>query len=199
MKVHLFAAAALCLMAPALAATDSDESSAAPSPSATKSSAASSASPTLSVSKTVKKMWCSENNQFCNNVCLNMTSSAKVAKCDPATLNFECVCDNDESPNQNEYTFPVKYYACTQSVQDCQQKSCKIGDTVCHQKCQKDCSAINDPFAGNVSKTPSTNDDKDSSDLASDEDVFDNSSLMATANVAFVAVLVGTLMCINQF
>ncbi|KAJ1987651.1 hypothetical protein H4R33_002779 [Dimargaris cristalligena] len=199
MKLHLLILSAVCALLLPTAALAQDASSSTHVAATKTSAAAPKASATTTVSDAVKKSWCNQNNQFCTNVCLNMTSSAKTATCDYKSLTYECLCKNNQQPDSNTYTFPVVYYSCIQSVQDCQQKTCKNGDTICQQNCQKDCSAINDPFAGNVTQEVPTTIDEDTSDSDSTVDVFDNAAFSTTVNVAFVAVLASLLMCIHQF
>ncbi|KAJ1656815.1 hypothetical protein IWQ61_003681 [Dispira simplex] len=162
-------------------------------PTSTKSAAKPSSS--VSVSKSQKNTWCNQNNAFCKNVCQNLTSSASVATCDSDTLVYDCRCKNGETPDPTEWNFPIPYYLCVQGVSDCQ-KSCDIGEASCHQNCQKDCAAINDPFAGNVTTVPSQ--PSDSTDEEESEDIFDSAALSTTTNVAFVAGMAALLMGMHQ-
>ncbi|KAJ1929568.1 hypothetical protein IWQ60_001055 [Tieghemiomyces parasiticus] len=194
MKFQLLAITALCALASTTVGQSTTEATHANKPTATTASKKPAAT---SVSTAVKQTWCNENNQFCKNVCLNMTSSAATVNCDTGSLTYACTCKNGKSPDPNTYTFPVDYYKCTTSVQSCQ-SACKNGDAICQQNCQKDCSAINDPFAGNVTTEPTTTDAGDGSFNTATADIFDSSALLATANLAFVAGLAGLLTLAHQ-
>ncbi|KAJ1966932.1 hypothetical protein IWQ62_002158 [Dispira parvispora] len=192
MKAQLAFAVIFGLLSTSFAATSTTEEEA--KPSATKS--ASKPSSSVSVSKSQKNMWCNQNNAFCKNVCQNITSSASVATCDSDTLVYDCRCKNGETPDSTEWNFPIPYYTCVQGVTDCQ-KNCDNGDTTCHQGCQKDCAAVNDPFAGNTTSVPTqSSDDTNEEDS---EDIFDNAALSTTTtNVAFVAGMAALLMGMHQ-
>ncbi|KAJ2612760.1 hypothetical protein H4S08_002550 [Coemansia sp. RSA 1365] len=144
----------------------------------------------------VKITWCNDNQNFCGNVCLNMTWGAPINDgCDSDNLQWHCTCGNGKNPDPDVYTFPVMHYQCQYEVYQCQ-NNCATGDIRCTQECQGDrnCTAPNDPNLGKttVPETDEPTDGLDSADGAATDPVnfFSTASVLSTGGyVALTAVV----------
>ncbi|RYP05813.1 hypothetical protein DL765_009728 [Monosporascus sp. GIB2] len=63
----------------------------------------------------LRATWCQSQSTACNNLC----QQAKVNSCELDTLDFSCVCSNDESPDFNQYRDTIPFFVCKQLFQDC--------------------------------------------------------------------------------
>lgn len=62
-----------------------------------------------------RSSWCNAQDAACDNLCV----SIKSRTCDPDTLDFSCVCSNDESPDFNDFKDTIPFFVCKQLFQDC--------------------------------------------------------------------------------
>ncbi|RYP73783.1 hypothetical protein DL769_004159 [Monosporascus sp. CRB-8-3] len=63
----------------------------------------------------LRATWCRSQSTACNNLC----EQAKANTCDINTLDFSCVCSNDESPDFNEYKDTIPFFVCKRLFEDC--------------------------------------------------------------------------------
>jgi hypothetical protein len=112
-----------------------------------------------SVSLPIRQGWCSQQKATCPFLCLQLgpgASSATTANtCDPATLNYSCICGNGLTPNATEYSQTLPYFICTQYGTTCV-AGCG-GVNTCQSACREDhpCGAL-DPSPPNASLTSTT-------------------------------------------
>ncbi|EPE29770.1 hypothetical protein GLAREA_00930 [Glarea lozoyensis ATCC 20868] len=112
-----------------------------------------------SVSLPIRQGWCSQQKATCPSLCLQLgpgASSTTVSNtCDPATLDYTCVCGNGLSPNATEYSQTLPYFICTQYGTQCV-AGCG-GVNTCQAACRADhpCGA-QDPSPPNATLTSTT-------------------------------------------
>lgn len=99
-----------------------------------------------------RNAWCTNQKSQCPPICLDMAPASGYPiknTCDAATLNYECVCGNNASPNLTEYSLTIPYYKCVQFQENCV-ISCGLANNVCADSCRKDikCGASS-PRSGN--------------------------------------------------
>lgn len=99
-----------------------------------------------SVDPATRAAWCLDQQVACPLICLQLpgASGPPISNtCDPATLNFLCVCSNGQSPNASQYTMTIPYFICTQTNQNCV-AACN-GLSTCQSACIQDhpCGAQN--------------------------------------------------------
>jgi len=59
--------------------------------------------------------WCDGQQAACIALCVSVTRN----DCDWNTLDFKCVCDNDESPDFNKYMDTMPFYVCKEDFDQC--------------------------------------------------------------------------------
>ncbi|THX05961.1 hypothetical protein D6D13_06769 [Aureobasidium pullulans] len=110
-----------------------------------------------SVPEATREIWCSNQQNACPLICLQTSANSSETvenECDPATLDFSCICENNLSPNASEYSQTIPYYVCTQWGTQCI-AGCG-GNTDCEYNCraQHPCGAQN-PTRVNVTTSSS--------------------------------------------
>lgn len=103
-----------------------------------------------------RNAWCTNQKSQCPPICLDMAPASGWPiknTCDPATLNYECVCGNNASPNLTEYSLTIPYYKCVQFQENCV-INCGLANNACAESCRKDikCGASS-PRSGNANST----------------------------------------------
>jgi hypothetical protein len=150
----------------------------------------------------IRDLWCVNQQQACPALCEDQEQvGATVNDCDPETLSFECLCENNTTPNMTEYSLTIPYQLCKQSITDCV-ANCGNGEAVCSNLCftGKKCGA-SDPTLHNSTTTTSAptpsktsnkdnggdsdkDDDGNSFDDEGDEDDEGLAATMATSGTA---------------
>ncbi|OKL56995.1 hypothetical protein UA08_07715 [Talaromyces atroroseus] len=102
-----------------------------------------------------RDQWCNQQKTSCPLICLqlpNGTSATESNSCDPATLDYSCVCSDGQSPNSTEYSQTIPYYICTAYNSQCQ-TNCN-GNSNCQAACVQDhpCGA-QEPKLYNITST----------------------------------------------
>lgn len=110
------------------------------------------------VPEATRDIWCSNQQNACPLICLQTSanSSDTVANdCDPATLDYSCICENNLSPNASEFSQTIPYYVCTEWGTQCI-AGCG-GNTDCEFNCRAlhPCGAQN-PTRVNITTTSSS-------------------------------------------
>jgi len=105
-----------------------------------------------------RNQWCQSQMTECPLLCTQLpgeSSTTEANSCDPATLNYSCVCGNGQSPNASEYSETIPYFICTEYGTEC--VSACGGITACQSACRDDnpCGAQS-PVRINVTSTSST-------------------------------------------
>ncbi|KAF2649318.1 hypothetical protein K491DRAFT_721769 [Lophiostoma macrostomum CBS 122681] len=92
-----------------------------------------------SVSSTDRQTWCDNQKAQCPLICLQqpgVTSLTTVQNdCDPDTLVYSCVCENNVAPNITQYSQTIPYYVCTEWGNQC---VAACGDNTCKDACRAD-------------------------------------------------------------
>ncbi|EPS40777.1 hypothetical protein H072_5327 [Dactylellina haptotyla CBS 200.50] len=99
-----------------------------------------------------KQTWCSNQVSSCTLLCLDQQSGGGFTnECDPETLQYQCICADNTSPNATEYSQTIPYFICTYQVQNCVQ-NCGQYDPNCAEVCAtgRVCGASN-PTRGKTS------------------------------------------------
>jgi len=111
-----------------------------------------------SVPLSTRDSWCTDQKTACPLLCTQQTNSATTFAndCDPATLNWHCVCKDGLSPNASEYSNTIAFHECQEFGTQCVNK-CALGDNVCATNCrtQYTCGA-KDPTRVNATTTSSS-------------------------------------------
>ncbi len=96
------------------------------------------------------------------------------------TLQFSCICSNNQSPNTTEYSQTIPYFECTQFNTNCV-NACPAADNACQSACRQNhpCGAT-DPRRYNLTSTSSTM-SSSSTDMAT---MTGSGSIVATATDA---------------
>ncbi|KAF2234950.1 hypothetical protein EV356DRAFT_532236 [Viridothelium virens] len=98
-----------------------------------------------------KNGWCTAQTSSCPLICLQQPGASGTTSntCDPNSLSYTCVCNNNVTPNATQYTQTIPYFECTESNNQCV--------TNCGQNsaCQSNCRTQNpcgaqDPYKGNA-------------------------------------------------
>ncbi|KAL1917634.1 uncharacterized protein VTP21DRAFT_4027 [Calcarisporiella thermophila] len=85
--------------------------------------------------------WCTLQTSTCEGICQDSGHSVQQNDCDPATLVYHCICNNNVAPNSSEYTETIPYFQCTYDQQACVGR-CSSGDVACYNACRStNCSA----------------------------------------------------------
>jgi len=106
-----------------------------------------------------REYWCTQQKSQCPLICLQQpgvdTQNTVSNECDPETLVYSCVCDDNSSPNITKYTQTMPYFKCTEWGTQCEQ-ACN-GDSACQSKCRSDHTCGGEDLANaTASKSPST-------------------------------------------
>jgi len=107
-----------------------------------------------SVSSSDRSTWCANQIAQCPLICLQqpgVTSMTTVDnECDPDTLTYQCVCENNVSPNITQYSQTLPFYICQEWGNQCVGRC--GGDSACQSSCRQDhpCGAQS-PYRGNTS------------------------------------------------
>ncbi|KAI4791950.1 hypothetical protein E4T45_12838 [Aureobasidium sp. EXF-8846] len=110
------------------------------------------------VPESTREIWCTNQQYACPLICLQTSANSSETienDCDPTTLDYSCICENNLAPNASEYTQTIPYYTCTEWGQECI-AACAQGDS----QCQHDCTAnhpcgAQDPKRVNVTTSTS--------------------------------------------
>ncbi|CAG8505671.1 540_t:CDS:2 [Paraglomus occultum] len=94
-----------------------------------------------------RKTWCTNQVATCTNICQDSGNGVASNTCDPTNLSYDCRCSNGLAPNSSEYTQTIPYFECTYD-QDACTKACAVGDQVCINGCQRNCTAEHPKVAG---------------------------------------------------
>ena len=106
------------------------------------------------VSPSDRNTWCLNQKAQCPLICLQqpgVTSMTTVDnECDPDTLVYSCICENNVAPNVTQYSQTIPFYVCQEWGNQCV-KNCN-GASGCQDSCRKDhpCGAQS-PYKGNTS------------------------------------------------
>lgn len=112
-----------------------------------------------SVREGLRNTWCDNQLSTCPLICLDQGDPSGVQPqsnfCDPESLSYECICDNGEVPNLDEYSLTLPYFMCTEWGTRC--VAACAGDNSCSSSCRQDnpCGAQN-PSRANTTATSST-------------------------------------------
>ncbi|KAF2270764.1 hypothetical protein CC78DRAFT_539243 [Lojkania enalia] len=92
-----------------------------------------------SVSESDRQTWCDNQKAQCPLICLQqpgVTSMTTVSnECDPDTLVYQCVCENNVTPNITQYTQTLPYYICTEWGNQCVD-NCGQNNNACANDCR---------------------------------------------------------------
>ncbi|PSN69701.1 hypothetical protein BS50DRAFT_631689 [Corynespora cassiicola Philippines] len=93
-----------------------------------------------SVAGSDRQAWCDSQRAQCPLICLQqpgVTSQTTVENdCDPDTLVYSCVCENNVSPNITQFSQTLPYYICTEWGTQCV-NNCN-NDNTCQDACRAD-------------------------------------------------------------
>jgi hypothetical protein len=107
------------------------------------------------VDENTRIIWCVQQDATCIGLCQDQTQGgAAVNECSVEDLTFNCICDDNTTPNATEYSLAIPFNLCQQSKQMCV-NNCE-GDQACSDLCftGKTCGAT-DPKRYNVTTTTS--------------------------------------------
>ncbi|KAI9367469.1 hypothetical protein BJX61DRAFT_303408 [Aspergillus egyptiacus] len=106
----------------------------------------------------IREQWCIDQTASCPLLCFQMHAGENPVSnsCDKDTLQYSCVCGNNQSPNASEYSQTIPYYLCTERNNRCV-AACAQGDSSCQTECRTSnpCGAQN-PKKINVTSTAAT-------------------------------------------
>lgn len=110
-----------------------------------------------SVSLSTRDSWCSDQKTTCPLLCLQITNSASTTAndCDPTSLDWHCVCNNGQTPNETEYSLTIPFHICQEYGNQCVAKCGQ--NNACSNTCrtQYTCGAA-DPSKPNSTTTSSS-------------------------------------------
>jgi len=74
-----------------------------------------------SVPLSTRDSWCQDQKNSCPLLCLQTANSAATTSntCDPATLDWTCVCTNGQTPNETEYSLTIPFHVCQEYGNQC--------------------------------------------------------------------------------
>ncbi|KAF3313041.1 hypothetical protein TWF173_006422 [Orbilia oligospora] len=120
-----------------------------------------------------KQTWCLNQISSCGLLCLDQKSgSGFVNDCDIETLQYQCICADNTTPNTTEYSQTIPYFLCTYQVQNCIQ-NCGQFDPTCAENCRtgRICGASNPTRATTtVTGSDKTTSAPEPSNTSSDDD-----------------------------
>jgi hypothetical protein len=100
-----------------------------------------------------RKNWCMNEVASCPLICQQEDLGPIVSNdCDADTLQYSCVCGNNQTPNLTEYSLTIPYHTCITYVQNCINEH--MGDNIEQNACAENnrCGA-KDPKKSNVTTT----------------------------------------------
>ncbi|PTB40741.1 uncharacterized protein TrAFT101_005908 [Trichoderma asperellum] len=109
-----------------------------------------------SVPLATRKSWCQYETSSCPLICSQITTKTTlVNECNPNTLQYGCLCGNNQQPNITEYSLTLPYFICQEFVVQCR-NACGT-DSTCATNCAVNhpCGAT-DPKRYNTTSTAST-------------------------------------------
>ncbi|KAH6609418.1 hypothetical protein Trco_002764 [Trichoderma cornu-damae] len=127
-----------------------------------------------SVPLSTRQQWCNQELSTCPIICQQMTSkTVLVNDCNAKTLQYGCLCGNNQQPNVSEYTLTLPFFICQEYVVQCV-ANCN-GDNTCASSCQQDhpCGATN-PKRYNTTTTSTTSTPEATSTTAGPDTIFTN-------------------------
>ncbi|KAI9899342.1 hypothetical protein N3K66_005803 [Trichothecium roseum] len=105
---------------------------------------------------TDREYWCATQTSTCPMICDQMKpGTTDENECDAETLQYQCVCGDNKTPNMSEYSLTIPYFVCrewgNQCVTDC-------SDDTCRSACREDnpCGALNPTRANTTSSLEPT-------------------------------------------
>lgn len=110
-----------------------------------------------SISLGVRTTWCLNQQSACNLLCLDQKSGSQYSNgCDPATLDYACVCADGKIPNATQYSQTIPYFICQTQVDNCV-TNCQ-SESGCVTACRdnKPCGATNPTRVNATTITTST-------------------------------------------
>ncbi|KAF2118416.1 hypothetical protein BDV96DRAFT_488613 [Lophiotrema nucula] len=94
-----------------------------------------------SVPDSLRQTWCDNQKSQCPLICLQQpdvtTLTTITNDCDPDTLVYSCVCENNVAPNITQYTQTIPYYVCTEWGNQCV-TNCGMNNNECANNCRAD-------------------------------------------------------------
>ncbi|KAI4739145.1 hypothetical protein E4T50_10400 [Aureobasidium sp. EXF-12298] len=110
------------------------------------------------VPEATREIWCTNQQYACPLICLQTAANSSDTienDCDPETLDYSCICENNIAPNASEYSQTIPYYVCTEYGTECI-ANCG-GNSDCEYNCraQHPCGAQN-PKRVNVTSSTSS-------------------------------------------
>lgn len=148
-----------------------------------------------------RDQWCVDQQSTCPALCQDQEQvDAETNDCDAETLEFQCICENNVSPNMTEYSLTIPYHLCMQSITDCVE-NCGNGEAVCSNLCftGKTCGASNPTLQNSTTTssapTPSKTSNNDNDDEEDDENSFadDDEGLATTMATSGTALGLGIM------
>ncbi|KAI1866531.1 hypothetical protein JX265_007832 [Neoarthrinium moseri] len=91
--------------------------------------------------------WCTSETNVCTAVCNNSPSEIS---CDPATLDYECSCNDGTTPDMNEYKESLPFHICQEAFTEC------ITQTVGNAAGQRNCTTSISDKCGTKNATDSS-------------------------------------------
>ncbi|KAI9226795.1 MAG: hypothetical protein DHS80DRAFT_24906 [Piptocephalis tieghemiana] len=89
-----------------------------------------------SVSVMDRRQWCTIQISSCQNICIDKNSSSRSNDCNYENLQYNCVCNNNFTPDTKTYTQTIPYFICQYEEQLCE-KGCASGsDSSCVVNCR---------------------------------------------------------------
>lgn len=90
-----------------------------------------------SVDISLRENWCTTAKETCPLICMQYDATeAIVNDCDPETLFYGCLCDNNVRPNVSEYSLTIPFFMCQEWGNQCE-KDCG-NDATCATSCRED-------------------------------------------------------------
>ncbi|CAD0082395.1 unnamed protein product [Aureobasidium vineae] len=74
------------------------------------------------VPEATRDIWCTNQQNACPLICLQTSANSSDTienECDPDTLDYSCICENNIAPNASEYSQTIPYYVCTEWGTEC--------------------------------------------------------------------------------
>ncbi|EHK39800.1 hypothetical protein TRIATDRAFT_303083 [Trichoderma atroviride IMI 206040] len=109
-----------------------------------------------SVPIATRTSWCSYETSSCPLICSQITTKKTLVNtCDPDTLQYGCLCGNNQQPNITEFSLTLPYFICQEFVVQCR-NACGT-DSTCATNCAVDhpCGAT-DPKRYNTTSSASS-------------------------------------------
>ncbi|KAK3397935.1 hypothetical protein B0T20DRAFT_393727 [Sordaria brevicollis] len=106
-----------------------------------------------SVTLAERKNWCMNEIASCPLICQNEDPRPVISnECDADTLQYSCVCGNNNTPNLTEYSLTIPYHTCVKYVENCVNEN--MGNNIEQAACAENnrCGAKN-PQKSNATTT----------------------------------------------